>query len=107
MLPDPEEYAREQSRYPAPEGTRFVWRDEISSETFGLEWSVDPAKLEGKGCRFGAARGRSACGAPAVAAINRGKADRPRWWVYCSEHLFGRVFDDGKVFSLILEEVAP
>lgn len=104
-LPDPEEWARKENRYPAPEGTRYVWRSESTEEGFGLGWSTDPAKVDGKRCRWGASRNVTACGAPAVAAINRGHEERPRWWAYCSEHLFGRYFDGATVWSLICEEV--
>lgn len=104
-LPEPEEWAREEHRYPAPEGTRFVWRAESTDPGFGLEWSTDPARLEGKGCRF-ATRRPSCEGAP-VAAIQRGTAERPRWWAYCADHLFGRrLGDDGIVYALTLEEVS-
>lgn len=103
-LPDPEEWARHENRYPAPEGTAFAWRAD-TGEGFGLEWSTEPEKVDGKRCRFGASRARPACGEPAVAALNRGKRDRPRWWAYCAEHLFGRVLVDGVVYSLILVEL--
>lgn len=108
-LPDPEVYAREVNRYPAPEGTRFAWRQESGPEGFGLDWSTDPVLVKGRRCRWGAARGKTACGSEDVVAIlNRShKKDRPRWWGYCSEHLYGRVFAEGEVWQLILVEVDP
>lgn len=105
-LPDPEAYAREVNRYPAPDGTEFAWRRESGPGGFGLDWSTDPVLVKGKRCRFGASRGKTACGVEAVAILNRSaKKDRPRWWGYCAEHLFGRLLAAGQVWKLILVEV--
>lgn len=102
-LPDPAEWARSEKRYPPPEGTRFAWRAESTDPDFGIEWSTETARLEGKVCRF--RNRRPACNGTPAAAIQRGKADRPRWWAYCEEHLFGRVVVEGIVYALTLEEV--
>jgi hypothetical protein len=52
-----------------------------------------------KRCRL--MQARKACGAPAVAELDRSRwADaRPHWWAYCAEHMFGRWVEDGQVWE--------
>lgn len=80
--------------YPAPEGHVHVaqvdprWRL-ITERTF-------------RGCRWGSGPGHQACGAAAVAELNRGRHLRvggrvDSWWAYCADHLYGRWIEDGQV----------
>lgn len=74
---------------------------------FGLTWVLDPrwrapARI-GYGCRFGAGRGRRACGAPAVAEFHRG-GPAP-WWAYCAEHLYSYRAHDDVVYHVVARRV--
>lgn len=62
------------------------------------DWRVPP---EGAGrCRFTV--DRKGCGKPAIASLMRGgyhgKKSVP--WDYCAEHLYGRLFEDGRILCL-------
>lgn len=62
----------------------------------------------GKRCRASGQRGRSRCPNDCVAELNRsGWRDgaAPRWWAYCSEHMYGRWIEDGKVVHYVLRPV--
>jgi hypothetical protein len=73
-------------------------------------WRVS-ARPESRRCRWGAGFGHRACGAPAVAELNRGHLNdqmerRDSWWAYCADHLYGRWIEDGRVMAWRAEKVA-
>ena len=39
------------------------------------------------------------CANDAVAELNRAYGNRPRWWAYCEEHMYGRVVREGVVWA--------
>lgn len=72
-----------------PEGFHF----EVVEQ--GPDWITPPI---GAGrCRYGAGPGKPACGRPAAATLMRGFGHQARPWDYCSDHLYGRWIEDGKV----------
>lgn len=82
----------------APEG--WTWTVEVQGDpgTMGSiggrfwELADNPS---GKQCRFSDHGKR--CEKPGVVRLNRGWGDKPRWWWYCADHLYGRWIEDGKV----------
>ena len=62
----------------------------------------------GKRCRAGSSRYVKACGAPAVAELNRGRHNwqfgkrTDSWWAYCAEHMYGRWIEDGRVMNWVV-----
>lgn len=61
-------------------------------------WEVLTIATAGR-CRRTTAGAR--CTARAVAALNRARGvdDRPRWWHYCADHLYGRWIEGGRVMG--------
>ncbi len=100
-LPDPDTYAATIDR-DAYDGHRFEWHEETGDGYLG--WRA----LEGetKTCRYDStSRTSPRCEAPAVAELNRSSPESPRWWAYCPDHLFGRLWHEGKVYGLRLVAV--
>jgi hypothetical protein len=59
-----------------------------------------------KRCRL--LQARKACGAPAVAEMNRAQHGNPdNWWAYCPQHMFGRWIEDGRVWEWHAVPVRP
>lgn len=72
----------------APEGT-------VHAPVLADRWQL---VIGYKRCRL--LQGRKACGAPAVAEINRAQhGKRDNWWAYCPHHMFGRWIEDGQVWE--------
>jgi hypothetical protein len=70
-------------------------------------WRVETGR---RCCRRGGGRS-GACGAPSMAALNRGKMTRyrglvPSWWPYCGNHSYGNWIENGQVMHWILREAA-
>jgi hypothetical protein len=59
-------------------------------------------------CRANAGRHHPACGAPAVAEIDRPNGTRHVWWAYCAAHLYGGWIEDGQVWNWnLVPEATP
>lgn len=64
------------------------------------QWTTEPWRVEGRRCRWGAAKGHPAHGTPAVAIFIRRRYDGlPLPFAYCEEHLYGRWIEDGRVME--------
>ena len=72
----------------------------------GCEWvahvEADWRLAIGGRCRAGSGNGKRACGAPAVAELNRRRRRSDNsfancWWSYCAAHLYGRWIEDYQV----------
>lgn len=94
-LPDPAEAA--------------AGRDWDALEGFHHEWAVEDDDLwrvfpggQPLRCRMTSTDGERQirCENVADAQLNRGRRDKARWWAYCSEHLYGRVLVNGKIYHL-------
>jgi hypothetical protein len=81
-----------------PEGCEFVAAKE------GPDWEA--VNSVSHGCRW--MEGGKSCGTtPTVARLDRAHSGSlPRWFYYCSEHLYGRWIEDGQVMSWIVREIA-
>lgn len=103
-LPDPlETWQHRSGRLTPPDGFRPVWR---KCNPYGGRGSWRVLLAGPKRCRFDSTSKTSArCPNEAVAELNRSSSDRPRWWAYCAEHLYGRVFVPPEIYELVLEEV--
>lgn len=82
----------------APAGYHYVW----TAEADPLQWIVVAPGNE-RTCRATTGPGRKTCRQPSVAALNRGyqrwpEPNRPSWWHYCGEHLYGRILVDGALY---------
>ena len=90
---------RPEPSWTAPEGHRHEPRVDN-------QWRL----TNGKRCRAGSSRYATACGAPSVAELNRGRRNwrlgkrTDSWWAYCAEHMFGRWIEDGHVMCWIAVE---
>lgn len=85
-----------------PVGFRVVIVDELARQTSAPNWMrVD---RPGMRCRF--MSNRTACGQPAVLAINRAQGRRRAIWGYCEHHLYGRRWDPatGQLLASVLVE---
>ncbi len=74
--------------YPLPAGHRWA-------PTFDEDWRL-VVNLDRR-CRANAGHKHRGCGAPAVAELNRSRTDRPMWWAYCADHMYGRWIEEGAV----------
>lgn len=100
-LPSPLEHALEQGRGKAPDGYRYAWKPEQNDGTRGSWRAVTSPGIQ---CRHAStSKVEPRCENDSVAELLRSNVRRS-WWAYCPEHLFGRVFVDGVVYVLILEE---
>lgn len=91
-------------------GPGLEWRAAID-----VDWTLDPAVVDGWQCRRGGWRGRTRCPNPAVAALMRptyryldpmdlsGRRRVP--WRYCGAHLYGRWVEDGTVMGWVVRRV--
>lgn len=80
--------------------TPHVWIDVLAPDSGDLKWALMPeGELALRGCRFTVGPDRKQCGRPAVVRLQRGMLGR--WWAYCElpEHLYGRVFLDGRLWQ--------
>jgi hypothetical protein len=76
----------------------LVWQPE--SSTRGLPWTTkQPTKAHR--CRFQTGPERAICGQPAVAWLNRSRGERPIWWAYCEDHMYGRRISNGQVWHCV------
>ena len=84
-----EQWLREHDLYVAgaPNGYEFAWLPETDSR-----WVVLPEPSDY------ACRGRRFCTAHTVVKINRGvTGDRPRYFYYCAQHMYGRRLVNGRL----------
>ena len=71
-----------------------------TSLSSGGRWRL----ASGKRCRGDCGGGRTACGKPSAAELDRSHiAGRTRWYAYCPDHLYGRFIEDGQVWCWILK----
>jgi hypothetical protein len=69
------------------------------------DWKPDTTRR----CRAGAYPGHPMCGRPSAARLWRkwGHGNRPSWWHYCAEHMYGRWVEDGTVLHWIQQPLIP
>ena len=75
----------------------------------GGEWRV-VAPDEQRPCRWTVGPKHTSCKQPSVAKLDRAfwkhRGDKPNWWHYCEEHLYGRVIVASTIYSAALREIA-
>lgn len=76
-----------------PDGFRLEWVEE------GDDWAISELP-DSKRCKFTVAF-RTYCNEPSAAALRRGR-QRPQWWHYCANHLYGRRINEGRVEVQVL-----
>lgn len=84
---------------PRPADERYVPPGFELAAVPDTEWRL----VTGKVCRFRSAWRGPACGRPSAAEFLRGW-NRPAWWAYCEQHLYGRWIEDGQVMQWIMRE---
>lgn len=74
-----------------------------------VAWVVDPDwRLLDAGEEDHRCRGGRECSSRVVAALSRryGRNQQRHWWFYCSEHLYGRLIEQGRVLMPVLMDAA-